>query len=367
MIKFKRIPIDNIVVGMILGDDVMNSNGLILIPRKTALQQKHIYRLKLYDILSVVIELETSIPLTIEEEEVIQPLFEEVVNTPNVSNQQNFNEFRNVYQKNEDEIKSQLYAISNGDQIKIDDLRTISQSLLDGLVTKGELFNYLYHLKANDDYTYTHSLNVSLLCNIFGTWLKLPAAQIEELTLAGLLHDIGKVKVDENILNKPGKLTSEEFGAIKKHSRLGYDAIKDQPISDAIKYGVLMHHEKMDGSGYPLGLHEADIHEFAKIIAIVDIYDAMTSNRSYHKKFSPFKVIQVFEQESYGLLDTAFLFVFLQNIAHNYLGKEVKLSNGDIGKIVFIHNTAPSRPIIEIGERMVDLMTETSLNIEEIM
>ncbi|PKM50939.1 MAG: hypothetical protein CVV02_09525 [Firmicutes bacterium HGW-Firmicutes-7] len=361
MSKFKRIPIDSLTVGMVLGDDVINSNGLILIPRKTAIQQKHVFRLKLYDILSVVVDLDTVM------EEVVEKFPEEEAYTPNVSNQQNFSEFRTVYHKKEEAIKSQLHAISNGEPINIDDLLTISQSLLDGLSTKGELFNYLYHLKANDDYTYTHSINVSLLCNIFGTWLKLPPAQVKDLTSAGLLHDIGKVKIDQTILNKPGKLTPEEFDLIKTHSRLGYDAIKDQPISDAIKAGVLMHHEKMDGSGYPLGLHEADIHEFAKIISIVDIYDAMTSNRTYHKKFSPFKVIQVFERESFGLLDTAYLFVFLENIAHNYLGKDVKLSNGKIGKIVFIHNTAPSRPIVEVGEEMIDLMTASSLTIDEII
>lgn len=360
MVNVKRISIDKLTVGMVLGDDVINSNGLILIPRKTTIQQKHIFRLKLYDILSVVVEdVIESIPSDVEpSQEVVLQLD---------SNQQAFNEFRNIYIEKEVAIKSQLYAISNGEPIHINELLDISHSLLDGLKTKSSLFNYLYNLRTTDDYTYTHSINVSLLCNIFGNWLKMPQDQIEELTTAGLLHDIGKIKVDQSILNKPGKLTPQEFEKIKKHCKLGYDIIKDQNISDNIKYGVLMHHEKINGTGYPLGLTDKGINDFGKIIAIVDIYDAMTSNRSYHKKFSPFKVIQIFEQDSFGLLDTAYLFVFLENIAHNYLGKTVKLSNGEEGKIVFIHNNAPSRPIIEIGDRMLDLIDDPSITIDEIL
>ncbi|MDA3846158.1 MAG: HD domain-containing protein, partial [Vallitaleaceae bacterium] len=153
----------------------------------------------------------------------------------------------------------------------------------------------------------------------------------------------------------------------KKHTLHGYQIIKDQNISKDIKLGILMHHEKIDGSGYPQCLKGPDIHPFGKLIAIADIYDAMTSNRSYHKKFSPFKVINMFEQESYGLLDTKFLFVFLENIAHNYLGKEIKLSTGEQAKVVFLHNNSPSRPIVQVDNVMIDLLFEPTISIDEIM
>jgi HD-GYP domain-containing protein (c-di-GMP phosphodiesterase class II) len=191
--------------------------------------------------------------------------------------------------------------------------------------------------------------------------------EIEEVTIAGLLHDIGKIKLDKNILHKPGNLSKKEFDHIKKHSQFGYDIIKSQNISTDIKMGVLLHHEKIDGSGYPLGLKGADIHKYAKIIAIADIYDAMTSDRPHRKKFSPFTAIQMFEQKSYGLLDTKFLFVFLENIAHNYLGTDVLLSTGKEAKIVFIHNTSPSRPIVQVDNSMIDLMVEPNIMINEII
>jgi HD-GYP domain-containing protein (c-di-GMP phosphodiesterase class II) len=206
-----------------------------------------------------------------------------------------------------------------------------------------------------------------MLCHIFGHWLHLPKDQIENLTVAGLLHDIGKTKIDDSILNKPGKLTAQEFEEIKKHSSIGYDMVKDQNIPYEIKMGILSHHEKYDGSGYPFGFKSDQIHDFGKIIAIADIYDAMTSERTYHKRYSPFKVIRMFEQEAYGLLDTKYLYVFLENIAHNYLGNSVRLSSGEVGKIVFIHNNHPSRPIIQLDNVMLDLQNEQDIDIEEIL
>lgn len=354
----KRIPIEYLEEGMRIGEDVVDSNGTVLIQNNTVINEKHLFHLKLYQILSVVIQ---DIPETITND------IPKHSDAQLHDNEHSFQAFRSQYSIVEADVRKELHHISSGNPIDMPLLLSKSTSLLNSLRTKSDLFDHLIHLRSNDDYTYTHSLNVSLLCNIFGHWLKWPQEQIDNLTVAGLLHDIGKVKIDTSLLNKPGKLTEEEFKVIKKHTLLGYELVKYQDIPEDIKYGILMHHEKMDGTGYPLGLTDVRIHDFAKIIAIADIYDAMTSNRSYHKKFSPFKVIQVFEQDSFGLLDTTFLFVFLENIAHNYLGKTVLLSNGEEAKIVFIHNQSPSRPIVQIGEVMLDLLTNPSITIEEIL
>ncbi len=361
MAKSIRIPIEQLSEGMTLGDDVVNSNGLILIPKNTVIHQKHIFRLKLYDILSVII---LDLPVT--------DYYPEAIRQPHANihierTDLPFLEFQNNYAIKETQIKHHLESISNGEPVQIDELLDISYSLLEQLKTKSNLFNYLHDIKTTDDYTFSHSINVSLLSNIFAHWLQLTHKEIEEITLAGLLHDLGKTKISLDLLNKPGKLTDEEFASIKKHSQYGFELIKDQTIPYDVKMGVLMHHEKLNGSGYPLGIKDEYIHPYAKIISIVDIYDAMTSTRSYHEKACPFKVIHMFEYESYGLLDTSMLFVFLANIAHNYLGKVVRLSSGDEGKIIFIHNTSPSKPIIEIGEKILDLAVLPHLSIEEIL
>lgn len=357
-----RIPIHKIKAGMILADDIYTPKGLMLIPRLTTIDDKHIFRIKLYQISTVVIQ------TTDDDEKIDDTLIQEqILSSFNSTVTQNFTDFKNRYHIHHDRTIQQLNNISSGKPIDTNELYAVSDILIASLRTKSDLFNYLYHLREEDDYTYTHCLNVSILANVFAKWLHLEEDQIKEITIAGMLHDIGKILVDHDILNKPGKLTEQEFDHIKKHCEFGYETIKDQDLSENIKNSVLMHHEKLNGSGYPLGLHDEQIPLYAKIIGIVDIYDAMTSNRSYHDKFSPFKVIRMFEEESYGLLDTKLLFVFLENIAYNYLGRDVLLSTGEKARIVFIHNQSPSRPIVEINQTMIDLMFKPDILIVDIL
>ena len=357
-----RLNTNQLQPGMLLAEDIYTPKGLLLIPAETLIDEKHLFRIRLYQLPSIVIY----------EDDAIQNFKETTSNEKkpvNISYKkaQNFSEFKEEYIIQQALTEQKLNDILLGEDVDETELYNISTTLIKSLRTKSDLFNYLYHLRNEDDYTFTHSLNTAMLANIFGVWLGLSDQEIKDLTISGFLHDIGKLNISPDILNKPGKLTESEFNSIKKHTNFGYDIIRDHQLSEAIKNGVLLHHEKIDGSGYPLGLKDTQIPLFAKIIGIVDIYDAMTSKRSYHDKYSPFKVIQMFEQESYGLLDTNLLFVFLENIAHHYLGKDVLLSTGERARIVFIHNQSPSRPIIQINDRMVDLMFEPSITIDEIL
>ncbi|MCT4596863.1 MAG: HD-GYP domain-containing protein [Vallitalea sp.] len=352
----KRININSLEVGMELASHALTSNGLILIPSNTIIDENYIFKLNLYQIFFVDIK-----------EYINEDSDENYDNDEDPQFLPKFTEFKKNYDESKELISTQLNNISAGGNININDLFTISNKLVKSIKTKSELFNYLNHLKSKDEYTYSHSLNVSMLCNIFGQWLHLDSNEIEKLTVAGLLHDIGKLSIDKDIINKPGSLTVMEFDIIKQHPQIGFDIVKDLDIPEEIKMGILMHHEKIDGSGYPLGVKDNKIHDFAKIISIADIYDAMTSIRSYHDKTSPFKVIRLFEQESYGLLDTKYLFVFLENIAYNYLHRKVRLSNGEEGKIIFIHPTCPSKPIVDVGIAIIDMQDEANLFIEEIL
>ncbi len=353
----KRIGVSHLIPGMILAEDIYTPKGLMLIPENTTIDEKHIFRIRLYQIHAVSIFPETD----------LEEVYTAPVSKPEFTVTKSFTEFRERYKTQQQETEKVLNAILEGKEIQEEKLLDVPMALIESLRNKSELFHYLHHLKNNSEYNYTHSLNVAVLANIFAQWLKLSAEEVKDLTLAGLLHDIGKIRIDPNLLNKPGKLTPEEFNQIKLHTTFGYESVQLQDINNDVKNAVLLHHEKIDGSGYPLGLKDDQIPLYAKIICIIDIYDAMTSERSYHSKFSPFKVIRMFEEESYGILDTKLLFVFLENIAHNYLGKDVLLSTGERGRIVFIHNQSPSRPIIQVNENMIDLMTQPSIDIEAIL
>lgn len=371
--KTKRISVYNLKTGMVLADDAVTQNGQLLIPAATVITENHLFRMNLYQIISAVvlndsateaIELATSTPTNDDELLIMSDLS---MKEQRLNKTENYLRFSKAFSKVDHIIREHFDAIVMGKPIDQETLLATTETIMNSVRLKSDLFTYMSHIKADDHHTYVHSINVSILCNIFGHWIKMDKDEIQDLTLAALMHDIGKTKIRAELLNKIEKLTEDEFNEVRQHAQLGYDLLKNSALNDRIKQAVLLHHERNDGSGYPFGYTREQIPDFAKIIAITDIYDAMTSSRSYHTKFSPFKVIQLFEQESYGYLDTKYLFIFLENIAHYYLGEEVKLSDGSTGKIVFIHNESPSRPIIQSGDEMIDLMITRELTIVAIV
>ena len=367
----QRINVHSLKTGMVLAEDAVTPNGQLLIPSGTEITENHLFRMNLYQISSAAV-------LIMDGATAIDPLLDnpsdDVMMPGNMNPKgirlrktESFLRFNNVYMKVDTIVRDLFDDIEAGNPIDQAKLLAAIDTLMNSARLKSDLFNYMNQIHSEDYHTYVHSINVAILCNIFGSWLKLPQDALDELTIAALIHDIGKTKIPNKLLNKSEKLTEEEFNQLHQHVQIGYDMIKDTTLSDRIKKSVLLHHERNNGSGYPFEFTREQIPDFAKIIAITDVYDAMTSSRTYHKKFSPFKVIQLFEQESCGYLDTKFLFTFLEDIAHYYLGEEVKLSDGTIGKIVFIHNQSPSRPIIQSGDLMIDLLITEDLSIEEIL
>ncbi len=358
----RMIPIKEAKVGMVLADTVMSEKGPVLLTQDMVLNAKNIQSLQIYGIEYIYIK---------------QPIHTEYIKcapTPplrpslsSVSNTEAFQKFEGQYENTMDMVKDKILYISDGNPINITDLFSMSNDIIGTLHSKSSLMTFLYNLKDTDDYTYTHCVNVSLLCNIFGQWLGYKGEKLQDLTVAGLLHDIGKTKISTTIINKPGKLTTEEFDEIKRHTVYGYEMIENQDIGEDIKKAILMHHEKLDGSGYPTHSHEEQINDMAKIVSITDIYDAMTAARSYHKKTCPFKVMQCLEQESYGKLDLKLLRIFLKNISQSFVGKKVRLSSGQEGEIVFVDHNHCTRPIVKVGDEWMDLKEHTELYIDEII
>ena len=221
--------------------------------------------------------------------------------------------------------------------------------------------------KLADSYTYTHSINVALLSTLIGKWMKYGPQALDNLMLAGLFHDIGKMRISKSILNKPDKLTDEEFEEIKKHSIYSYELLQEnKEIPMEVKVGILMHHERMDGSGYPYGVYNENINDIAKILAVADAYDAMISERPYQKKRSPFEVMQLLQEGVFGKLDTKILLTFLSNIANYYIGTYVALNTGEIAEVVAINPSCVYRPIVRVQDRYIDMNTDFSVHIVDL-
>jgi HD-GYP domain-containing protein (c-di-GMP phosphodiesterase class II) len=185
----------------------------------------------------------------------------------------------------------------------------LTNSILDDSTTIESLFKIMSH----DYYTHTHSINVSIYAIYFGKAKGFSAIDLENIGLAGMLHDLGKVSVDKDIINKNEKLSHEEFEKIKDHAHEGYRAakvigVKDEQVLAAIKF----HHEKLDGTGYPMGLKGADVPYFARIISICDIFDALTTKRSYKDAMKTFEALKIMKNNMMGEIDEKLLADFIK-------------------------------------------------------
>jgi len=221
---------------------------------------------------------------------------------------------------------------------------------------------------SGSDSVYRHGVNVAALSALIGKWMGMKESEINQLIYSAILHDIGKMKIDKEVLNKNGALTTSEFEVIKTHTNLGYKALKNISYLDkSVLYGVLMHHEREDGSGYPLGLKGDAIHKFGKIIAIADVFDAINSNRGYKKKRPPFEALQIVKTESLGKLDYEYSKVFIEHIVNYYLGEEVILNNGEKCKIVQMNPNNLEKPLVLKSSEFIDLTKEKDLYIEKLV
>lgn len=232
----------------------------------------------------------------------------------------------------------------------------------------GNLIMMLQNMNGLDEGTYGHCVNVSLLSAMLGRKLNLSEEEIRIVSLGGLLHDIGKLKMPEQIIQKPTQLSSEEFSIVKRHPIEGYKLLHNKGLPEDVLMCVLQHHERCDGSGYPYGAKREQINKYARIVAIANVFESLTSNRVYREAISPFAAIRVFEEERYEKYELKYLLTFLEYIVQVYVGMDVLLSNGEKGKIVLANQQNLSRPLIQTKNGFLDLAkAPKELTIKEIL
>jgi len=260
------------------------------------------------------------------------------------------------YRENLDVMKTILHDMSQGKKLDMPTVSKVTSMMYERQDNYVGVFACLNQLRSADEYTYSHCLNVAYLCMFIAKWLSLKEEDLQAVLQAGLLHDLGKCRIPEYILNKPAPLTEDEFQIIKKHPAYGFRMLEHaSDVRPTSAIAALTHHEKMNGKGYPIGMKGERIHLYGKITAIADIYDAMTSNRCYHKKNSPFQVFGILEELMYGSLDPQLVLVFLKNLAGYYVGDRIRLSNGVVGTVVFINPRSISKPVVQVSDSVVDL------------
>lgn len=377
----KRILTSRATQNMIVADDVYTSDDKLVIPEGTVLTEDIIDSLKEYGVFAIRIKVDEDGNNAAAENEKVMPAGDEVLNEQrqeikNSAEQEHESFLKQVKESKEFEVFHSAFVDS------VDNLKNVfskvvmhneqidGESILsdvENVVSKGRnsihILDMLQCMRGYDDVTYVHSVNVALLSNMIGriVYPDISDEELKVLTLAGLLHDIGKMMVPDNIIQKKGRLTLPEYNLVKTHVLFGNNILKGiDNLDPRIAEVAMRHHERCDGTGYPGGYKREQIEPFARIVAIADTYDAMTSDRAYRAAICPFDVIEMFEREGIVKYDVAFLLPFLEKAVQAYMNTDVRLSTNQIGKVIMINKNEFSKPVVQVGDEFYDLSKETN-------
>lgn len=340
--------------GMELGRDVFSYKNELLFPAGTVLKDAHLRKLKGYSIMCVTIR---------EAQDYATTHFEKLRLSGD------FQHFEKVYAEYLSKYKTlMINFIDHGAPVYAGQLMYIYTSVSSCVKSGDLLLDYLYNMLPNeDDMTHAHCLNSALIAGVFAGWLGLSEEETDTLIQCGFFYDIGKLKLPDALIWKPGRLTELEYTKIKTHTFTGFELLKDMDWNPHIANAALMHHERCDGSGYPSRLKSNKIDRFAKYIAIIDSYEAMTSARIYRQSLHPFQVIANFESDGFLIFDETILRPILAHIAAAQVGYTARLNDGRTAQIGVINQQQLSRPLLQADDgTRIDLSRDPSLMIEAI-
>ncbi len=366
----ESISTDEAVPGMVVAQNIYTFNNQLLVSANTPLSDRIITRLKFYaiDEIEVAKEGDDSAKRLEDAKRILSPSVHFVLHTQEVKKTIEFQKFNKAFTNFAKDLKTSLNDVFvNGKDVNTTKLLFQINSIIQESRTSLHLLDMMHCMSEYDDHTYVHSINVALICNVFAKWLGFSEKETSLLTLSGLLHDIGKLEIPKEILDSNRKLTEEEFNIVKTHTTKGYQILKAKSVDDHIKHTALMHHERCDGSGYPNKYLGRNIDKYAKIVAIADVYDAMTCARAYRGPLCPFEVIEFFEFEGLQKFEPSYLLVFLKGIVESYQGNTVLLSNGKKGTLVMINKNYLSRPVINLGDSFIDLSCTPGVEISAVI
>ena len=255
---------------------------------------------------------------------------------------------REVYGDSRRYVIQALEDARLGNAIDTRQARQLVEQMADSLFRNHHALVWLTHLKARDEYTLTHCINVSILALSFGRFIGLPEPTLIELGLGALLHDLGKMQVPPEILNKPGKLTAEEFAIMQRHAEFGHALLsKYNPgLPAAVLDIVLHHHERFEGQGYPDGLQGDAIPVLTRITSIVDVYDAITSDRVYHDGMTPHEALGNLYRWARGNYDVSMVEAFIRCLGIYPVGSLVELNTGEVAVVTTFREAHRLKPTV---------------------
>lgn len=321
-----RVKIDSVRIGSKLGRTIFGANGGELLTAGVELRECHLERLKKFGVDSLYLDDEIS----------------EGIEVNDVIKDETRNEAIFL-------VKDMMNNYHFSSSVDVPEVKRMVNKILDELLINDDILYNLSEIKYVDDYTFEHSVNVCILSLITGIGLGFDINNLRDLGTGAILHDIGKLCIPKEILKKPSQLTVEEFEEIKKHTFLGYDILKKSGnISLVSSYIAFGHHERYDGSGYPLQLKKENIQIFARIVAIADVYDALTSDRVYRKKLKPNEVYDYITSLGIYHFDPLVIDSFVRYVTVYPVGTGVLLNTRERAIVAKSNRSFPTRPVVRV-------------------
>lgn len=355
-----EIKVSQLVPGYILTKDVIGKTSYPIISKDTVLTNEHILILKKFLIRKVeVSKTFANDKMSSGKSMTMEPTTKHQIKDKRSSF---YEDYDHALMKYKDHFKQW----QNNIPINIPEIRKFLLPLIESSLDNEIVVFKLHQFTTKEDYHYHHGLSMSILSSFLARKMGFEKGESVQIGLAGFLSNAGMAKIDPDIIAKGDSLRYLEDQEIKKHPSYSYLLLQPiQIITESVKLAVLQHHERLDGSGYPLGLIGDKIHQYARIIAVCDTYHAMTNERLYQKRQSPFEVMDELKKNQFTKFDSHIVQTFIQSFMNLSLGEKVKLSNKQVGKITFINMENLTTPLIllEDEEEVISLKDKQTLSI----
>ncbi|MFV0516051.1 MAG: HD-GYP domain-containing protein [Aminipila sp.] len=351
----RKISLDEIKIGMCVGQDLHTENGQLITPSNTIVTPTLIKKLKRFKIETIEI---------VSESKTDPPISEDIFN---VKDTESFKQFKSKCTEAKQSLTNSFDSIleSKPNISHLSIIKGLSSVLYENNKNNLNLMDMIYNIHEHSDLVYTHSINVGMIAGQLGRWLGFSEADVQLLTTCGLFHDIGKLLIPREIVEKPGKLTDVEYKIIQTHTIKGYELLEQfDSLDDRIKKVALFHHERCDGTGYPMNFNCEQLDSFSKIIAIADTYEAMTSERSYRSPICPFTVATYFEEEGLKKYEPKYVLKFIDKMLVSYLHSKVVLNTNQLATVIMINKSQKSKPLVALEDgSFIDLAKNLNLSI----
>jgi putative nucleotidyltransferase with HDIG domain len=345
----KNISIDELKVGMFVDSIAQQQGNMKIKSRGRVTSDAIVEKLKSQGIVSVVIDLSKQVTPAVQEPEAeAPPPVKPKLEKPIIKFEDEIGKAIKLHEKGKGIQKRMLDSVNKGLPIDIAIPKEFTNGLVSSIDRNPNALVCMTKIREKDSYLLEHSLNVAILLANFASYVGMSEAQTQELALSGFLHDIGKIKVPDEILHKPGRLTDPEMEIMKNHVNEGTAVLAEMGIPKRIVRTIGEHHERLDGGGYPEGKKGDEISLFGRMIAIIDTYDAITADRCYKVGMPSKKALQILLQDSPDKYDQRLVKKFIKCIGIYPVGSLVKLSNERIAMVVRQHKNQPMKPVVKV-------------------